>query len=193
MTINIQFLIFTFLALVIGTMIGVIIGGIIVFVFYLYENKKTQDENNKKLNKLQQEINEIKIKHRNEIDKARKESVDLSRNTLKGKMAEQMAPLLPGFNFLPADSRFLGDPVDYVVFNGYSKLRDANGSADDLEIVILEIKHNNADLSSSQRAIATAINDGRVRFDVVRVFDDGRVEPYTWKPRSLKKMEVVAE
>ena len=39
-------------------------------------------------------------------------------------MAEQMAPLLPGFAYLPADARFLGDPIDYVIFDGYSAVKD---------------------------------------------------------------------
>ena len=48
---------------------------------------------------------------------ARKESANQSRAVLKGKLAEQIAPLLPGFNYWPSDSRFLGDPVDYFVFD----------------------------------------------------------------------------
>ena len=43
-----------------------------------------------------------------------------SRAVLKGKMAEQFAPILPEFQYLPSDAKFLGDPVDYVVFDGYT-------------------------------------------------------------------------
>jgi predicted Holliday junction resolvase-like endonuclease len=95
-------------------------------------------------------------------------------------MAEQMAPLLPGFAYLPADARFLGDPVDYVVFNGYSAVKD-NGDADEaLEIVILDIKHGKSTLTGGQRQIAKAIAAGRVRFEVVRVFADGTIRTRTW-------------
>src|SRR5882724_11599495 len=63
---------------------------------------------------------------------ARKDSVERSRSTLKGQIAEQMAPLLPGFPFLPADARFLGDPVDYVVFKGRADFGDAEDEPEEL-------------------------------------------------------------
>jgi predicted Holliday junction resolvase-like endonuclease len=106
---------------------------------------------------------------------ARKQSVDRSRSTLKGQIAEQMAPLLPGFPYLPADARFIGDPIDYVVFNGYTGLGELDNDGDDLEIVLLEIKQGHSKLSRVQRAIARALEEGRVRFVVARVGEDGLV------------------
>jgi hypothetical protein len=97
-------------------------------------------------------------------------------------MAEQFAPLLPGFEYLPADARFLGDPVDYVVFDGYAAMRDANLEDADLEVVILDVKHGRSKLSDGQRAIAKAIDAGRVRFEVVRVNEEGDVSTYAWQP-----------
>ncbi len=117
--------------------------------------------------------------HRRELASARRESVAGSRAVLKGKMAEQMAPLLPGFDYLPADARFLGDPVDYVVFDGYSACKDG-GDCASVEIVILDVKQGQARLSRGQRLIAEAVAAGRVRFEVVRVGDDGAVERHTW-------------
>jgi predicted Holliday junction resolvase-like endonuclease len=114
---------------------------------------------------------------------ARRESVEKSRSTLKGKMAEQLAPLLPGFRYLPADARFLGDPVDYIVFNGYTGVRDDAAGVDGLEIVLLEVKQGRSALSPFQRAIARSVEDGRVRFEICRVADDGTVASETWRPR----------
>src|SRR3954467_2106503 len=88
---------------------------------------------------------------------ARRESVDQSRSTLKGRIAEQMAPLLPGFAYLPADSRFIGSPIDYLVFNGYTEFADAEAAADSLEIVLLEIKQGRTPLTPIQRAIGHAV------------------------------------
>ena len=116
------------------------------------------------------------------IKEARKESVNQSRNVLKGRIAEQMAPLLPGFAYHPADSRFLGNPIDYVVFNGYTEFADAEGSDEDLEIVLLEIKQGSSQLSREQRAIRRAIEDGKVRFEVARVDDDGNVTSESIRP-----------
>ena len=108
------------------------------------------------------------------IAEARRKGVEQSRSTLKGKMAEQMAPMLEGFNYLPSDARFLGDPIDYVVFNGYTAVKD-DGAPEEVEVVILDIKHGGAKLTPAQRAIARAVQAGRVRVEVVRISEDGRV------------------
>lgn len=123
----------------------------------------------------------LQEEHSRAIVDARRESTDQSRAVLKGKLAEQMAPLLPGFDYWPADARFLGDPIDYVVFDGYSA---GNGSnTDPLEIVILDIKKGQTPLSQGQRRIARAVAAGRVRFEVVRVFEDGAVKRHEWGKR----------
>ena len=114
---------------------------------------------------------------------ARKESVDRSRSTLKGQIAEQLAPLLPGFRYLPADARFLGDPIDYIVFGGYTGVRDSHASPDTLEIVLLEVKQGSSTLSGYQRAIARSVEEGRVRFEVLRIAEDGTTATETWRPR----------
>ena len=114
---------------------------------------------------------------------ARRESVEKARSSLKGQIAEQMAPLLPGFAYAPADARFLGDPVDYVVFDGYTGLRDGGSPADGLEIVLLEVKQGRSALSPFQRGIARSVEEGRVRFEVCRIQDDGSVSTETWRPR----------
>jgi predicted Holliday junction resolvase-like endonuclease len=128
-------------------------------------------------------IRRLEAQRETEIAEARKESVRQSRAVLKGKMAEQIAPLLPGFAYWPADARFLGDPIDYVIFNGYSASQDGEGEIDDLEIVIIDIKKGRAALSAGQMKIARAIEAGRVRFEVVRVYDDGQIESNTWGPK----------
>ena len=120
------------------------------------------------------------------IKQARRDSTDQSRAVLKGKMAEQIAPLLPGFNYWPADARFLGDPIDYVVFNGYSGVKDNGTDGDDLEVVILDIKKGRAGLTRGQRQIARAVEEGRVRFEIVRIFEDGTVKSHAWRARKRK-------
>ena len=124
---------------------------------------------------------------------ARKDSVDRSRSTLKGQIAEQMAPLLPGFPYMPADARFLGDPIDYIVFTGYTETQSAAPAGDDLEVVLLEIKHGQAKLSPIQRAIAKAVEEGRVRFEVSRVADDGSVTTNAWRSSRNKRSDARTE
>ena len=114
---------------------------------------------------------------------ARRESVQRSRSTLKGQIAEQLAPLLPGFRYSPAEARFLGDPVDYVVFNGYGDVRDNGADGSGLDIVLLEVKQGSSSLSTSQKAIARSVEEGRVRFEVLRIADDGTLSSESWRPR----------
>lgn len=117
---------------------------------------------------------------------ARRDSVQRSRSTLKGQIAEQMAPLLPGFRYLPADARFLGDPVDYVIFSGYTDVRDNRQDASMLDVVLLEVKQGTSSLSPFQRAIAKSVEEGRVRFEVLRISEDGDLSTETWRPRRTR-------
>ena len=117
----------------------------------------------------------LKLDFQSQIKEATKRSVDQSRSTLKGQIAEQMAPVLPGFPYLPADARFLGEPIDYVVFNGRTNLCNNDIGQHELEIILLEVKHGQSKLTSVQRAIATAVEAGRVRFEVAQIGEDGIV------------------
>lgn len=126
------------------------------------------------------QIAQLRADHRDDLTQARRNSVNHSRAVLKGKMAEQVAPLLPGFTYWPADARFLGDPVDYVVFDGYSACKDNYTDGHDIEVVILDIKRGKSQLTREQRRIAEAVSAGRVRFEVIRVLADGSVHSRRW-------------
>ncbi|WP_445114875.1 Holliday junction resolvase-like protein [Acinetobacter sp. WZC-1] len=117
----------------------------------------------------EQYIAELELEHQQALVNAQKRSVNTSRAVLKGKMAEQLAPILPEFRYLPSDAKFLGDPVDYVVFDGYTDFRDSDGSVQDLDIIFIDIKSGGARLTRGQQAIAQAIQEGRVRFETVRI------------------------
>jgi len=120
-------------------------------------------------------------RHARELADARRDSVQRSRSTLKGQIAEQLAPHLPGFPYQPADARFLGDPVDYVVFSGYTEVRD--GAGDALDVVLLEVKQGSSALSPFQRAIRRAVEEGRVRFELLRIAEDGSAALEQARPR----------
>jgi predicted Holliday junction resolvase-like endonuclease len=131
----------------------------------------------------QARIESLLAEHDLRLAEARKDSVERSRSSLKGQIAEQMAPLLPGFQYAPSDARFLGDPVDYVVFNGYTGIRDAAGPAESLEVVLVEVKQGGSSLTPFQRAIGRSVEEGRVRFEVLRIGQDGSLATESWRPR----------
>lgn len=147
------------LAMLIGGCIGVVITTLILSST---RNGRIQAE-------YEKYIAELELEHKQALLDAQKRSVNTSRAVLKGKMAEQFAPILPEFQYLPSDAKFLGDPVDYVVFDGYTDFRDGDGTADDIEVILLDIKSGSARLSKGQQAIAQAVREGRIRFETLRI------------------------
>ncbi len=117
----------------------------------------------------EQQLAALKLEHQQQMTEAKKRSVNTSRAVIKGKMAEQLAPLFPEFHYLPSDAKFLGDPVDYIIFDGYTDFRDGDGRAEDINVILVDIKSGQARLSKGQQAIAQAIEAGRVRFETVRI------------------------
>jgi predicted Holliday junction resolvase-like endonuclease len=117
------------------------------------------------------------------IEVNRADAVDTSRAVLKGKIAEQLAPLLPGFlaKYNPADARFIGSPIDYLILKGMSKGEDSD---DPIEIVLLDVKTGNAGLKPIQRKIEAAAAEKRISFDVLRVNEP--LEPKVGTPENDK-------
>jgi predicted Holliday junction resolvase-like endonuclease len=103
---------------------------------------------------------EIK-KWESDMEQARKSAVSQSRAVLGGKFTEQMVPFFPDFKYDPTEVRFIGSPIDMVVFPGLAK-------GDPQEIVILEVKTGkSAQLTPAQKKIRQLIEDGMVRWDEV--------------------------
>ncbi|WP_151731902.1 Holliday junction resolvase-like protein [Acinetobacter ursingii] len=151
------------MAMLIGACIGVIITTLIL----------SNTRNGRIRTEYEQYISELELEHQQALAQAQKRSVNTSRAVLKGKMAEQLAPIMPEFRYLPSDAKFLGDPVDYVVFDGYTDFRDGEGRAEDIEVILMDIKSGGARLTKGQQAIAQAVQEGRVRFETLRIdFDD---------------------
>ena len=147
------------MAMLIGACIGVVLTTIIL----------SQTRNGRIKAEYEQYIAELELEHQQSLIAAQKRSVNTSRAVLKGKMAEQLAPIMPEFQYLPSDAKFLGDPVDYVVFDGYTDFRDGEGDAEDIEVVLIDIKSGVARLTKGQQAIARAVQEGRVRFETIRI------------------------
>ena len=81
-----------------------------------------------------------------------------SRAVLGGLVSEQIAPLLPGFPFDPGDCRFIGKPVDFIVFKG---MNEQNIS----EVIFLEIKSGTSKtLNQQEKRLRDAIQAGNVRW-----------------------------
>jgi len=108
-----------------------------------------------------------KVEAGNEI---RKDSVNRSRSTLKGKIAEQMAPVMPGFAFNPADARFIGSPVDYIIFDGLTDVADDQKTS--IRIVFMDVKKGAGKLTRVQRIIKKAVEDKEVAWQTLHLADE---------------------
>ncbi len=97
----------------------------------------------------------------------RKDSVNRSRSTLKGKIAEQMAPLLPEFAYNPADARFIGSPVDYVIFDGLTDVADEKKK--EIRVIFMDVKQGTGNLNRTQRVIRDAVLAKQVGWETLRV------------------------
>jgi len=77
-----------------------------------------------------------------------------------GKVAENLAPFLEGFQYDPENCRFVGNPIDFVVFSEEG-------------VHFVEVKSGGAQLTSVQRAIRDQVLAGKVSFEVFRVNGEG--------------------
>lgn len=92
---------------------------------------------------------------RREVPALREDAVKRSRAVLGGQLTEQLAPYLPDFPWSPTEVRFLGKPVDFLVFRGL------DGKAVE-EVVFVEVKTGESRLSPVERSLRDAIKAGRV-------------------------------
>jgi len=105
---------------------------------------------------------EASLKWEEEREKAVRDAVTQSRAVLGGKFTEQLAPYLPEFKYDPTEARFIGSPVDLIVFPGLSR-------GEPEEIVIMEIKAGRtAQLTPQERKIRQLIEDGMVRWELLQ-------------------------
>ncbi len=99
----------------------------------------------------------------------RKDATDRSRVVIKGKLAEHMIPMIPeAFRYDPSDARFIGAPIDYIIFDGYTRVKDGN-SDEPIIVVLADIKTGNARLNKTERKIKEAVEAGRVRWETIRL------------------------
>jgi predicted Holliday junction resolvase-like endonuclease len=146
--------------LIIPVILALVLGFVLGF-FYVRVQITTIEE------KSRAELETWKLEAADEI---RKDSVNRSRSTLKGKIAEQMAPVLPDFCYNPADARFIGSPVDYIIFDGLTRVAD--DKEDEIRIVFMDVKKGSGTLTRTQRLIKQAVEKKSVAWKTMRIPDD---------------------
>jgi predicted Holliday junction resolvase-like endonuclease len=92
----------------------------------------------------------------------RANAVTRSLAVTAGKVHEQLIPYLPSFPYNPKDVRFLGSPVDLVVFDGL-----AEGQV--RRIVFVEVKTGSSGLTVRERSVRDVIRSREVEWAELRV------------------------
>ena len=177
------------MSITVAILMGVFIGAVLCYLAL------SATRNSAVIAEYEQKIQELMLAHQQDTQQAIKKSLNTSRATIKGRIAEQFAPMLPEFEYLPSDAKFLGDPVDYVIFDGYTEWRDGNLPAEQIEVILMDIKSGGARLSKGQVAIEQAVKQGRVRFETLHIqtsedveyFEEEIVENRTVQDKTMQR------
>jgi predicted Holliday junction resolvase-like endonuclease len=101
-------------------------------------------------------------------DRIRKDAANRSVRIVMGKVTEHLIPFHEAFSqFNPKDARFIGSPIDLIVFDG------AEDKKDEITIYFLEIKTGNSALSGRQKKIMEAVKEKRVEWLRLNMKDFG--------------------
>ncbi len=106
------------------------------------------------------------------VEQAKKRSRTSQRNQIKGQLGERFTPFMGGFPYNPSDCRFLGEPIDFIIFNNLHECSDGLVPIEEVELIIADVKTGDARLSQRQRILQYIIENGQVRFETFRVADE---------------------
>ena len=106
-----------------------------------------------------QKVNEWLQKEETRI---RKDAIERSARTLSGKTLEKLIPFLERFPYNSHDMRWLGDPIDFVVFDGYSEKSPK-------QIIFCEVKSGGSNLSKTQNQIKELVENKKIKWFEFRI------------------------
>ncbi len=108
------------------------------------------------VNQLQEEVGQEREKNRSLLSQKK------SSETRLGQISEHLIPFLENCQHDPKNMHFLGNPIDYVVFD-----------FDEGAITFLEVKSGNSKASKRQKTVKNIIKSGRVYYEEVRINEKG--------------------
>lgn len=126
------------------------------------ENEYLETWKATELDRLSNEKGQLLFNHWKDDNEVliREDAIKRSQAVTRGKVAECLIPYFPDFPYNPKDARFLGTPVDLIVFDGLSDEEEGVK-----EVAFIEIKTGKtSNLSKREKAVRDCIEDRRVRF-----------------------------
>lgn len=94
-------------------------------------------------------------------DAIRQDAIKRSQSVIVGKVTEHLVPYLPAFSWNPKDARFIGAPIDFLVFDGLDEGKLRN-------IIFVEVKTGSSVLTDREKQIRAAIAQKRVGWAEIR-------------------------
>jgi len=123
-------------------------------------------QKNIEISKINRLIIDMQHQHKELIKKAeieaRKDSTSRQRSTIKGQITETLAPWSMTIVNSVKELNFLGNPIDFVGFNGL----DGEGEVD---IKFIEVKDGKSRLNKNQRRVRDAVLEKRIEWVEVRI------------------------
>ncbi|ACB08641.1 MULTISPECIES: Holliday junction resolvase-like protein [Thermotoga] len=118
---------------------------------------------------LQRKVLEANLKREYEVrfqewklaeeKKIREDAINKSRSVIMGQVTEHLIPYFPDFKYNSKDARFIGTPVDFVVFDGLSE-----GNVK--KIVFVEVKTGKTgNLSTRERQVRDVVERKEVYWE----------------------------
>ena len=96
------------------------------------------------------------------LPEIRETAIKQSRAVLAGQFSEQLAPYLPDFPYSPSEARFVGKPIDFIVFNGLDQKEPK-------EIVFVEVKSGKSRTSDVEKKLKDVIDKKKVSWREYRI------------------------
>lgn len=136
---------------------------ILVLLVMLAKERKRADTAEEKANRaLEEALERAGQRLAKAEQRIRADAIKKSTAVVKGKVAEQLVPFQPNFGFNPRDARFLGSPVDFLVFRGLTE-----GILD--QVIFVEVKTGKSGLSRRERQLRDVIDAGEVYWEEIRL------------------------
>lgn len=166
--------------------IGILLGITVVIGFLIKRDGKSSinsrvknrqlEEQNKSLQEqlleLEDLLGEEREKNRSLLSQKK------SSETRLGQISEHIVPFLEKCPYKPKDMHFLGNPIDYLVFD-----------LDEGRIIFSEVKSGNSRASKRQKTIKNIIKSGRVFYEEIRINTKGVTVKPTYPDNHKEKID----
>lgn len=111
---------------------------------------------------VKKNLEEALQKRQEELKKSMKRATTGAQITSKsvnvGKLLEKVFPTMSDFKWELSDCRFLGEPIDLIIFHGLTA-----GKVESIRF--LEVKSGKAKLNEHQKSIKEAIENNKIKYE----------------------------